>query len=130
MSLDCLSRSFAGIPVLLACVCPSPANAAQSPALPPPASKKIDFAKDIQPIFAERCYNCHGPNKHEAEFRLDSKDIALKGGELGPAIVPGKSGESLLVQAVGGLKPDLIMPRKGERLSSEQVGLLRAWIDQ
>src|SRR6185436_11716235 len=47
-----------------------------------------------------------------------------------PAILPGKSAESLLVQAVAGVKPDLVMPRKGERLTAEQVGLLRAWIDQ
>ena len=99
-------------------------------ALPPAASRTIDFAKDIQPIFAGHCYDCHGPKKQEAQFRLDSKTIALQGGELGPAIVPGKSAESLLVQAVAGVKADLIMPKKGERLTSEQVGLLRAWIDQ
>jgi mono/diheme cytochrome c family protein len=115
---------------LLACFCAELAFAAQDLTLPPPATRRIDFAKDIQPIFAERCYNCHGPNKHEAQFRLDSKDIALKGGELGPAIVPGKGADSLLIQAVGGLKPDLIMPRKGERLSPDQISLLRAWIDQ
>src|SRR4051812_25441556 len=101
-----------------------------SPKLPAPASRKVDFVKDIQPIFAGHCYNCHGSNKHEAEFRLDAKAIALKGGELGPAILPGKGAESLLVQAVAGLKPDLKMPRKGEPLTAEQIGLLRAWIDQ
>src|SRR2546421_11034638 len=95
--------------------------------LPVAAQRKIDFAKDIQPIFAGHCYDCHGPKKQEAQFRLDVKDIALKGGELGPAIVPGKGAESLLVQAVAGIKPDFIMPRKGERLTAQQVGLLRAW---
>src|ERR1051326_8384424 len=98
--------------------------------LPPPASRQIDFGKDIQPIFAEHCYDCHGPDKQEAQFRLDTKTVALKGGELGPAITPGKSAESLLIQAVSGMKPDLVMPKKGERLTTEQIGLLRAWIDQ
>src|ERR1041385_2883875 len=97
-------------------------------ALPASAERKVDFVTDIQPIFAAHCYNCHGPSKQEAQFRLDSKDIALKGGELGPAILPGKGADSLLVQAVGGAKPDLVMPKKGERLSTEEVSLLRAWI--
>src|SRR5256885_267779 len=66
--------------------------------LPAAASRRVDFVKDIQPIFAGHCYDCHGEKKQEAQFRLDTKDIALKGGELGPAIVPGKGAESLLVQ--------------------------------
>src|SRR5205814_9314163 len=68
--------------------------------LPPAATRKVDFVKDIQPIFVENCYGCHGPKKQEALFRLDHKATALRGGELGPAIVPGKSAESLLVQLV------------------------------
>src|SRR5688572_16338444 len=98
--------------------------------LPPAATRPIDFVKDIQPIFAENCHSCHGAKRSEANFRLDSKEIALKGGELGPAIIPGKSAESLLVHAVAGAKSDRVMPKKGERLSPTQVGLLRAWIDQ
>jgi mono/diheme cytochrome c family protein len=106
------------------------AIAAPSAPLPPPASRPIDFVKDIQPIFAGHCFDCHGPKKQEAQFRLDNKEIALKGGELGPAIVPGNSAESLLVKAIAGVKPDFIMPKKGERLTNDQIGLLRAWIDQ
>ena len=110
---------------------PSTINSQLSTAsLPPAARRPIDFAKDIQPIFAVHCYDCHGPNKQEAQFRLDAREIAFKGGELGPAIIPGKSAESLLIRAVAGVKPDLVMPKKGERLTAEQIGLLRAWIDQ
>ncbi len=98
--------------------------------LPPPAARPVDFVRDIQPIFAQNCHGCHGPKKQEAAFRLDAKEVALKGGELGPAIVPGKSAESLLIHLVGGLVEGKRMPRKGEPLSTEQVGLLRAWIDQ
>jgi mono/diheme cytochrome c family protein len=98
--------------------------------LPPAATRPVDFVKDIQPIFANNCLGCHGPKRQEAAFRLDSKDIALQGGDLGPAILPGKSAESVLVQFVSGAVPDKVMPRKGERLNAEQVGLLRAWIDQ
>jgi len=110
---------------------PGTPNAQQlSAALPPPAGRQVDFVKDIQPILSSHCYECHGAKKQEAQFRLDVKEIALKGGELGIAIVPGKSAESLLIQAVAGARPDLIMPKKGERLSTEQIGLLRTWIDQ
>src|SRR5437764_268565 len=99
--------------------------------LPPPANRKIDFVKDIQPILARSCYECHGPKKAEAELRWDAKDIAIKGGEHGPVIEPGKSAESLMIQLVAGLKgEDKVMPQKGDRLTTDQIGLLRAWIDQ
>jgi mono/diheme cytochrome c family protein len=100
------------------------------PPLPPAAVRAVDFVRDIQPIFAKNCLGCHGPQRQEAAYRLDAKDIALQGGDLGPAIIPGKSAESLLIQFVAGRVPDKVMPRKGERLTAEQVGLLRAWIEQ
>src|SRR5688572_7550073 len=98
--------------------------------LPPAAKRKVDFVKDIQPILESRCYECHGTAKQKAELRWDVKKLALKGGESGSAIVPGKSAESLIIQLVSGTKPDAVMPQKGERLTVEQIGLLRAWIDQ
>jgi mono/diheme cytochrome c family protein len=98
--------------------------------LPPAARQKIDFAKDIQPIFAQNCYGCHGPKRQESQVRWDNKEIALQGGEHGPDIIPGKSAESRLIHLVGGLDPELIMPQKGTPLTPAQVGLLRGWIDQ
>ncbi|HSU52635.1 MAG TPA: PSD1 and planctomycete cytochrome C domain-containing protein [Candidatus Dormibacteraeota bacterium] len=93
-------------------------------------SNRVDYARDIQPLFENHCYECHGPKRQEAEFRLDSREVALKGGELGVAIVPRKAAESLLIQAVSGLKPNLVMPKKGARLNANEIRLLRAWIDQ
>lgn len=98
--------------------------------LPPPAHRPVDFLKEIQPIFAEHCYSCHGPHRQEAGFRLDHKATVMAGGELGKALVPGKSDESLLIHFVAGLRPEGKMPRKGDPLSADQIGLLRAWIDQ
>ena len=98
--------------------------------IPPAANHKVDFEKEIQPIFSEHCYQCHGAKKQEASLRWDKKTMALQGGESGPAIVPGKSADSLMIQAVAHLRDDLKMPKKGEPLSVEQIGLLRAWIDQ
>jgi hypothetical protein len=91
----------------------------------------VDFKRDIQPIFAERCYGCHGPEKHKGGLRLDRKADALAGGDSGKVIVPGKSAESLLITNVSGIDPDNLMPPKGkgEPLGSGQITLLRAWID-
>lgn len=91
---------------------------------------KIDFVKDVQPLFAARCLECHGPKKQESAFRLDHKGTALKGGELGQAIIPGKGAASPLVRYISGVEEDLKMPPKGEPLTAEQVGIIRAWIDQ
>jgi len=99
--------------------------------LPPAATRPVDFVKDVQPILSSRCYECHGEKKQKAELRWDAKGAALKGGEHGAPIVPGRSAESLIIQMVAGLKgDDLRMPAKGEPLGAEQIGLLRAWIDQ
>ena len=98
--------------------------------LPPAATRPIDFAKDVQPIFEATCWNCHSAKKEESGLRLDEKASALKGGEHGVVIVPGKSADSVLIQAVAGVHDKLKMPKKGEPLTAAQIGTLRAWIDQ
>ena len=106
------------------------ASCAPAADLPPPAQKRIEFDRDIRPLFVKHCYSCHGPEKQRSGLRLDRKADALKGGDDGPVIVSGKSAESTLIKLAAGLDPDRIMPPKGERLSADQIGLLRAWIDQ
>jgi mono/diheme cytochrome c family protein len=112
------------------------ANAADSAApaaagLPPPAQQKVDFAKDLQPLFAERCFDCHGEKKQESGFRADNLADLLKGGDNGPSIVAGKSPESILVQVLADVHADIAaMPKKKEKFTAEQIGLVRAWIDQ
>ena len=125
------SRRIVLLAVLLA-ASPWPVRAATPDLsqLPPPSAAKVEFVKDIQPILAKHCYECHGPQKQKSELRWDVKQTALKGGASGPAIVPGKSAESLMIQLVSGIKSDLVMPQKGDRLTRAQIGLLRAWIDQ
>jgi len=106
------------------------AAAADISKLPPPVQKRVDFTRDIQPILSRHCYSCHGPDKQEDDLRWDVKAAALKGGVSGPAIIPGKSEESRMIHLVAGLEKNLVMPKKGGRLTAEQIGLLRAWIDQ
>lgn len=99
--------------------------------IPPAATGVVDFARDIQPIFAASCLKCHGPEKQKGGFRVDAKTVALKGGDnYAPSIRPGKSAESPLIHFVAGLVEDMAMPQKAEPLSTEQIGRLRAWIDQ
>ena len=63
---------------------------------PSTATAKLsgDFEREVQPIFAARCYECHGEQKQSGGLRLDVKSLALGGGESGLAIVPGKPAEA------------------------------------
>jgi hypothetical protein len=122
------SMKFGLYQMVLVAACAGVAGAAE---LPPPANRRVDFTKDVQPILSARCYECHGSKKQRAELRWDLKSAAMKGGEHGAPIVPGRSAESLIVQLVSGMKgEDSRMPAKGEPLSAEQIGILRTWIDQ
>src|SRR5205085_10393719 len=102
----------------------------QAKLLPPPANHPVNFAKEIKPILDASCIKCHGRGRDKGGLRIDTRETLLKGGDSGPAVMSGKSAESLLIALVQGLDPDNVMPKKGSRLTPEQVGLLRAWIDQ
>jgi hypothetical protein len=116
-------------PLLLFCL--TFTSVALAKELPPPAKRAVDFVKDIQPLLQESCLKCHGPEKQKNGYRVDVKSIALKGGDThGVAIIPGKSADSPLIHFVAGLDEEMLMPPKGGRLTAEQIGLLRAWIDQ
>jgi len=122
------------VAAILAIPSASPCIAADEAATPqnPVAAKKIEFDRDIRPIFAASCYDCHGPETQDSGLRLDRKSRALLGGDAGVVIVAGKSDESLLVRYISGADPDIIMPPEGEGdpLTKEQIDLVRAWIDQ
>ena len=98
--------------------------------LPPAAAVTVEFARDIQPLLADHCIKCHGPEKQKGGLRLDGRIEAMKGGDEGKAIETGKSAESRLIHLVAGLEEESVMPPKGEQLTAAQIGLLRAWIDQ
>jgi hypothetical protein len=92
-------------------------------------SRPVLFERDIQPIFAARCLACHSEKKQSGGLRLDVKSLALRGGQSGPVIVPGKAAASLLMQRLTAADDTERMPPTGERLSSEQINLIRAWIE-
>lgn len=113
---------------------------------------KVDFVKDIQPIFKASCVKCHGVNpkrpkkKPASELRLDDKAAALKGGKTGKDIVPGDAKDSLLFKLLTGPvtmpvpgededkdvppMPKVKRGRKFAPLSDAQIALIRDWIDQ
>ena len=98
--------------------------------LPPPANHPVDFVKDIQPLFELSCVKCHGKGKDSGGFSLETRTSFFKGGDTGPAAEPGNAAKSLVLELVAGLDPDNVMPQRGKRWTAEQVGLLRAWLDQ
>ena len=119
--------------LLAACVVrASPAAGIDESKLPPPASVQIDFVRDIKPILTNNCYKCHSGEKPKSHYLLTSREAALKGGNEGVDIIPGQSAKSPLIHYVSRLVADMEMPPegKGTPLTTEQIGLLRAWIDQ
>ena len=65
--------------------------------LPPAVKAKVSYKKDIKPLIEKSCLNCHGPKKRpKGKFRIDTRELALKGGYEGVAIIPGKSEKSPL----------------------------------
>src|SRR5688500_1354581 len=80
------------------------------------------FENKIRPVLAEHCYSCHSEktDKLKGGLFLDTKDGVLKGGDNGPAIVPGDVEKSLLIKAVRYTDESLQMPPKGKKLSSAQ----------
>ena len=98
--------------------------------VPPPANFPVDFGRDIQPIFEASCVQCHARGKNKGSFSLETRADFLEGGETGTPAVAGQGAESLVIELVAGLDPDRVMPKKGQRLTAEQVAVLRAWIDQ
>ncbi|MFN8006463.1 MAG: PSD1 and planctomycete cytochrome C domain-containing protein [Terriglobia bacterium] len=132
LSIRGLRCNLTVLPLLLLCVGGYKAQTqlAAKPDLPPAATQKIDFKRDVQPILSSRCLSCHGPQMQMSGLRLDSRQHALDGGNSGAVIKPADSAGSKLIRLVAGADEGKVMPPAGDRLTAEQVGLLRAWIDQ
>lgn len=96
-----------------------------------PAGTAVLFDRDIRPIFARRCANCHVGEKVKSGFSLASRADAMRGGDSGePAIVPGRGAESPLYKVIAGFDPEREMPPKGGLLTKPQIERIRRWIDE
>lgn len=95
-----------------------------------PSSGRIDFKRDVQPIFETRCYECHGPLRRRAGLRLDDKESVVNGGESGARLLGGDTASNELYLRVISQDEDYVMPRKRERLSPGQAETIRRWVEQ
>lgn len=85
------------------------------------------FEKQVRPVLAEHCFECHGAQKQRGGLRMDSREAILKGGDEGPAVVPGNPDQSLLIQAVRHAG-DLKMPKGKEKLGEREIAALVEWV--
>lgn len=92
-------------------------------------AQKVDFLRDIDPIFRVNCRGCHGASQQSSGLRLDLREAAMAGGYSGPAIKSGDSAGSLIIRMVSG-GGKVKMPPAGPRLKPEQVAILSRWIDE
>ena len=97
--------------------------------LPPPADMRVDFDRHVKPILAKNCHACHGTKQQQSGLRLDKRQNALRGGDYGPVIIAGKSADSKLILRLVSGDGGMQMPPTGP-LAAEDIGILRAWIDQ
>ena len=82
------------------------------------AAAPVDFAREIQPLLAGKCYDCHGPEKSKGGLQLISRAHALRGGESAtPALIAGSSAKSLLIHRITTEDAEDVMPQKGERFT-------------
>jgi hypothetical protein len=120
-------------PLFLASLAALPAGgAAAAPSAPAPLSSTDlqFFETKIRPVLDDQCYRCHSlqGGKIKGGLRLDTRAALLEGGDSGPAIVPGKPDQSLLIEAIRYTNPDLRMPPKGKQLPDTIVADFVEWI--
>src|SRR6478735_1178828 len=93
--------------------------------------RKVDFNRDIRPIFNSQCMACHGGVKQASGVSFSYREQALGKGKSGrPIVVPGRPGASELIARVTSHDPEVRMPLHGTPLSSQQIELLRRWIKE
>jgi ankyrin repeat protein len=103
---------------------------ATTPGRAPAPQARVDFGRDVQPIFRQNCVSCHGPAVRQNGFRLDQRSAAFRGGTMNPGVIHrGDSASSFLVMRISGSAFGPQMPPTGA-LRAEQIATIKAWIDQ
>jgi mono/diheme cytochrome c family protein len=86
------------------------------------------FEKNVRPVLAERCYECHGAHKHQNGLRLDSRAAVVRGSDYGKVVEPGNPSASKLIKAINHVAGVEAMPKKGDKLPAPQIAALEKWI--
>ena len=120
----------AGLIIFYAAGWATEASSAEGPQKGTAGAQRVDFERDVLPIFKASCYRCHAGENPRGQLRLDSRTLALKGGVSGPVILPGDGRRSRLVQRIMGLGDEPRMPFQSPPLTPEQINLIITWIDQ
>lgn len=94
------------------------------------APNAVDFFRDVRPLLESRCLDCHRGNKAKGGLQLDTLANALRGGDSGPAIVPGQTETSEVIHRITTNDADEIMPPKGKPLTTEESAILTHWIQE
>ncbi len=123
LSADEVARNFAA---------GMPAAVNYAALLPPASSRQVDFVKDVQPLLRKHCFECHAAGNEEGGVNLGIRQRVFAGGDHGAVLIKGDSANSRLIHLVAALDSKEVMPPPpdGKLLSKEEVGVLRAWIDQ
>ena len=95
------------------------------------AEGPTDYARDVKPVLAQKCFACHGALKQQSGLRLDTAAMSKRGGDSGAGVVPGKPAESLIYQRITAGDAAERMPPEGEAepLDAKQLAALKAWIE-
>ncbi len=89
----------------------------------------VDYTRDVKPILHERCYSCHGALKQEGGLRLDTAELARKGGDNGAAVIAKDLVGSPMISRITATDESLRMPPEGKPLTAEQIALLTRWVE-
>ena len=105
---------------------------AAEPSLAPTATQLEFFEKEVRPVLADHCYKCHAEKKQKSGLRLDSREYVLKGGELGPVVVPGNPETSRLILSINHVKAADVyaMPGEDDKLPPKAIAALTEWVRQ
>jgi cytochrome c len=121
--MSAVRRLLSAVVIILAALGSPPATARE----PAAAMRGLRFTDAVEAIFRTRCVHCHGAQRIAGGLRLDSYDGVMRGGERGPAVVPGKPRASMLLQKVLGRDRPAMPPRKP--LPAPEKREIRAWIE-
>src|SRR5947199_1935033 len=108
-----------------------PATAAPIPVVTLHHPEPVSYEREIVPLLEAKCAACHSGSVRRGQYDVSTHESLLKGGKRGPAVVPGKPAESLLIRAAGhAAEPFMPPPKTDDPLTPQELALLTLWVEQ